>query len=49
MAVLEALQTTDPKKSIGEDKLDPLSFSDPLIVQQISHIFNLSISSDVIL
>lgn len=48
--VANALNTIDPRKSTGADKLDPLflKLSTPFIIEPISHIFNLSISSGTI-
>ena len=48
--VFYALSTIDPKKSVGEDNLDPflLKASTPLITDIVCYIFNLSISSGII-
>lgn len=47
--VATALQSINPRKSTGADNLDPffLKLSSPFISEQITHIFNLSISSGV--
>ena len=49
-AVKEALQTMDCRKATGEDHLNPyfLKLSAPIITNQITHLFNLSISTGVI-
>ena len=48
--VFHALSTIDPKKSVGEDNLDPffLKVSTPLITEFICYIFNQSILTGII-
>lgn len=48
--VFEALQSIDTRKSTGEDNVDPffLKLAAPLITEQITYIFNLSISTGIV-
>ena len=48
--MLEALCGIDPKQSIGADKLNPgpLLLASPLIVNILTHVFNLTLLTDIL-